>query len=444
MNFRFNIDDKPSRGALLLYGLQWLIICIPVVLTSTFVAPEGSEVFFTQKLFAVCGITIATQVLFGHRLPLVAGPAAVLLMGVLAASTQNHSAETIYPSIIIGGALVTLLAAVGAMKYIQKLFTPRIVAAIVLLVAFTIAKPIVGLIFADKAHAGLALVMTIVGLAVMAWANKIFKGIWKSSVVILAMILGSLFYYAMTDFPTEFKSDSADAKLFVTDYNLDAGVIIAFIFCYIALLINQVGSVESLGKMVEAPNMAKRQKRGLLITGVMNMISGAVGTLGPVDYSLSPGVVASTSCASRYAILPAAVAMIVLALFPDAVAVLLAIPRPIMGIVLLFLMSTQVAAGLELIKSTKAVQSFRDGLVLGIPIMLTTILSFAPSEAMAVVPSLLRPIVGNGFVMGIIVIILLEHLVLRETENGTNAKPSAEIACKLCRGAKEEKPAKQD
>ena len=419
MNFRFNVDDRPSVGVTLLYGLQWLMICIPVVLTSTFVAPEGEMVFFTQKLFALCGLTIIIQVLFGHRLPLVAGPAAVLLMGVIAAASQGHTASTIYPSLIIGGAMVTLLAAVGAMKYIQKIFTPRIVAAIVLLIAFTLIKPIIGLIFADKEHAGLALILAIGGVAVMAWANKVLRGIWKSMVVIVAMIFGALFYYALTGFPTEFVSDSSTPQLFISEITLDAGVVIAFIFCYIALLINQVGSVQALGQFVGADDMAKRQKRGLLLTGIMNMVGGATGVLGPVDYSLSPGVVASTSCASRYTILPAAAAMVVLALFPDAVSVLLTIPKPIMGIVLLFLMATQVAAGLEVIHSTKAVLSFRDGLVLGIPIMLTLALSFAPKEAMDIVPSLLRPIVGNGFVMGIIVIILLEHIVLRErkTEN---------------------------
>ena len=417
MNLRYNIDDKLSIGALLLYGLQWLMICLPVVLTSTFIAPAGEVVFFTQKLFVICGITIIIQVLWGHRLPLVAGPAAVLLMGVIAAASQGHDASTIYPSMIIGGALVTILAAVGAMKYIKPIFTPRIVAAIVILISFTMAKPIVGLIFADKAHAGLALVSAIVCMAIMAWANNIFKGIWKSTVVILAMILGSIFYYTMTEFPKEFVSDTVAPQLLLTEYNLDAGVIIAFLFCYIALLINQVGSVQSLGDMVGASDMGKRQTRGLIVTGVMNMIGGVTGTPGVVDYSLSPGVVASTSCASRYTMLPAAISMIVLAFFPKVVAVLLTIPQPIMGIVLLFLMATQVAAGFEIIHSSKAVLSFKDGLVLGIPIMLTTILSFAPAEAMVAVPSLLRPIVGNGFVMGIIMIILLEHFVLREKKS---------------------------
>lgn len=414
MNFRYNIDDKPGVGALVLYGLQWLMICIPVVLTSTFVAPAGETLFFTQKLFAVCGLTIIAQVLWGHRLPLVAGPAAVLLMGVIAAASQGYTASTIYPSMIIGGVFVTLIAAIGAMKYIQRVFTPRIVVAIVLLIAFTLIKPIIGLIFADKAHAGLALISAIVGVAIMAWANKMLRGIWKSMVVIAAMILGAIFYYAVTGFPKTLVSDTVVPQLFIKEFHFDAGVVLAFIFCYIALLINQVGSVAALGQFVGANNMAQRQRRGLLLTGVMNIIGGMTGVLGPVDYSLSPGVVASTSCASRYTILPAAVVMVIFAFFPQVVALLLTIPKPIMGIVLLFLMTTQVAAGLEIIQTSKAVASFRDGLVLGIPILLTIVLSFTPSEAMAIVPSILRPIVGNGFVMGIIAVILLEHIILRE------------------------------
>ena len=413
MKLRFNIDDKPSFGATLLYGLQWLMICLPVVLTSTFIAPEGEVVAFTQKLFALCGITIIIQVLWGHRLPLVAGPAAVLLMGVLAAASQGHSPSVIYPSMMIGGALVTLLAVCGALKYVQRIFTPRIVASIVVLISFTMAKPIVGMIFSDKAHPMLSLATAIVGVVVMAWANKVFKGIWKSSVVIIAMIFGSLFYYCVTDFPKEFVSDTATPQLLLSDIGIDAGVVIAFLFCYIALLINQIGSVQSLGEMVEAAHLDKRQKRGMAIAGVMNIVSGAVGVPGPVDYSLSPGVVASTSCASRYTMLPAAVAMILLALFPDAVAVLLTIPQPIMGVVLLYLMATQVSAGLNIMQASQAATSFHDGLILAIPIMFTVILSFAPTEIMAVIPSLLRPIVGNSFVMGIIVVILLEHLVLK-------------------------------
>lgn len=401
---------------MLLYGLQWLMICIPVVLTSTFVAPAGETVFFTQKLFALMGITMIVQALWGHRLPLVAGPAAVLLMGVLAAMSQGHTSSSIYPSIVIGGLLIGILAACGALKHVQRIFTPRIVVSILLLISFTMAKPIVGMIFADTAHQGTAILFTLICVIAMATANNLLRGVWKTMVVIVAMIVGSLAYYAMTKFPTEFVRDSVAPQLLLNEFHIDAGVVVAFIFCYIALLINEIGSVQSLGEFVEAQGMEGRQKRGMLLTGVMNIVSGVCGVIGPVDYSLSPGVVASTSCGSRYTVIPAAVAMLVIALLPDLVAVLLTIPSPVMGVVLLYLMATQLAAGFHLMHESRASSSFKDGMVLGIPIMTTIILSFAPQTALAAIPSLLRPIAGNGFVMGIIVILLLEHLFLRDTK----------------------------
>lgn len=416
MDFKYKIDDRPALGAMSLYGLQWLMICIPVVLTSTFVAPEGQTLFFTQKLFALMGITMIVNSLWGHRLPLVAGPAAVLLMGVLAAKGQGSGSEAIYPSMAIGGAIIALLAAFGLMRKVQRIFTPRIVVAIVVLISFTMAKPIVGMIFSDTEHQLLAMTFAVVTVVAMAVANNLLRGVWKSMVVIVAMIVGSIFYYCITGFPKSFVTDSTAPQLFVGGVELDAGVVIAFIFCYIALFINQVGSVQSLGEFTGADGMERRQSRGMVVQGVMNIVSGALGVVGPVDYSLSPGVVASTSCASRYTVIPAAVAMIVLAFIPDAVSVLLTIPQPVMGVVLLYLMATQVAAGLHLMQSSSAVVSFKDGLVLGIPIMFTVILSFAPADALSTIPSLLRPIVGNGFVMGIIIILLLEHLFLKERQ----------------------------
>ena len=414
MDFKFSLNSRPSFGAMLLYGMQWLMICIPVVLTSTFVAPEGQMLFFTQKLFAVMGITMIINSLWGHRLPLIAGPAAVLLMGVLAASQLGGSSEAIYPSMVIGGVLIVLLSLSGLMRKIQSAFTPRIVAAIVLLIAFTIVKPIVGMIFSDTEHQLFAMLFAVVTVITMAVANNLLKGVWKSMVVIVAMIVGSVIYYAYTGFPKSFVSDSIEPSLFLSGIKPDAGIIIAFIFCYIALFINQVGSVQSLGELVGADNMESRQKRGMVVQGVMNMVAGAMGVIGPVDYSLSPGVVASTSCASRYTILPAAAAMIVMAFIPEAVSVLLTIPKPVMGVVLLYLMSTQIAAGLHMIHTTNATPTFKDGVILAIPIMFTTILSFAPTEALSAIPGLIRPIVGNGFVMGIILILLLEHLFLKD------------------------------
>ena len=419
MEFKYGLNDRPKIVPMLMYGLQWLLIAIPVVLTSTFVAPEGQTIMFTQKLFGVMGLCMVLQALWGHRLPLVSGPAAALLMGILAASVQGYGQTEIYTSVFVGGILIALIAASGVMAKIQPLFTPRIVVVILMLISFTIAKPILGLIFADPEHHTLEFWFAVVCVILMVIANDKLRGIWKSTVVMWALILGSLAYYAMTGFPDAIAADTKESPLFIFPLKFDAGVIISFVFCYIALLINEVGSVQSLGEMVGADNMAARNRRGLGVAGAVNVLAGCMGVIGPVDYSLSPGVVASTSCASRYTIIPAGLAMIVIAFFPPVVGVLMSIPPTVMGAILFFLMGIQLAAGFEMASNTRSITSFRHGMILGIPLMFDVILTFTPAEAIAGIPEIIRPVIGNGFVMGVIIVLLLEHVFLRDKKERT-------------------------
>ena len=142
----------------------------------------------------------------------------------------------------------------------------------------------------------------------------------------------------------------------------------------------------------------------------MNIVAGSMGVLGPVNYSMSPGVIASTGCASRWALVPATVVLALFAIFPDAVFILTNIPNTVIGVILLFLMGTQLAAGLEMIHSTRSVQSFSDALTIGLPLMMAMLFQLMPMD---VVPAVIQPLVGNGFAMGVITVILMEHVVNR-------------------------------
>lgn len=414
MNLRYGIDDRPRAGAMALYALQWLLIAIPVVLTSTFIAPEGQTVAYAQKLFGIMGVTMLVQVLFGHRMPLIAGPAAALLTGILAATAQGCSDSSIYTAVFIGGALIAAAGISGITGRLLPLFTPRIVVVVLLLISFTIARPIINLIFADKEHIPAAFCFAVLGTLVMAFANERLKGVWKTVVVSAAMIVGSLVWFAVAGFPDSTATDTVPSPLFNFPAEFDLGVTISFIFCYAALFINEAGSVQSLGAMVGAENMNRRNRRAMTITGVMNMVAGSLGAIGPVDYSLSPGVVASTSCASRRPMIPAAVLLVATAFWPQAVSVLMTIPPTVMGCVLLFLMATQLAAGFEMANASRCISTFRHGMIIGLPLMLDVILSFVPGNVMEQIPSLIRPIAGNGFVAGVILVLLLEHVLLRD------------------------------
>ena len=152
MKLQYKIDDKLPLSQMFIYAMQWFVLAVAVVSTSVFVA-QGSpaeRLFFAQKLFAVIGITGVIQVLWGHRMPIIVGPASVLLVGVISSLGAGASTTGIYSSIAIGGVLVSLLTYGGMLRRIQRLFTPRIVVVILMLIALTLSPVIKNLIFSAK------------------------------------------------------------------------------------------------------------------------------------------------------------------------------------------------------------------------------------------------------------------------------------------------------
>lgn len=418
MKLQYKIDDKLPLSQMFIYAMQWFVLAVAVVSTSVFVA-QGSpaeRLFFAQKLFAVIGITGVIQVLWGHRMPLVVGPASVLLVGVLSSLGAEAPVGAIYTSIAIGGVLILLLSFGGLMSRVRKLFTPRIVVVILMLIAFTLAPVIKDLVFPARAMAEehtFGLIFTLVGCVGMVVLNRTLKGVAKSLVVPIALIVGSVAYYALFPMPKGVETAGVIGGQILNDFSFDWSLIIAFVICYIALLINDIGSIESLGVMLGAEDMGGRLKRGVRITGMMNIVAGSMGVLGPVNYSMSPGVIASTGCASRWALLPATLLLVLCALFPDVIFILTSIPDPVIGVILLFLMGTQLSAGFEMAHSTNSIKSFSGALTISLPIMIALLFQLMPR---GIVPSVIEPLVGNGFAMGVIAVLVMEHVINRNKE----------------------------
>ncbi len=193
----------------------------------------------------------------------------------------------------------------------------------------------------------------------------------------------------------------------------DVGVLAAFLICFLALAINDLGSIQSVGGLLAADKMGERVNRGVTVTGLGNALAGLTGVIGPVNFSLSPGVIAATGCASRFALVPAGVALALMAASPLAIGYLGSIPGPVIGVVLAYVMAAQIAAGLMLGQESSAVRTFDEGLIIGVPLLLGTVVAFLPAAVAAGFPATLRPLIANGFVVGIVAVLMLEHLVYR-------------------------------
>lgn len=420
---KYDLNDKPPFKELIPFSLQWLVITIPlIVIMGKLVAgihydDPAAQVVYMQKAFFVMGFAFFVQILWGHRLPLIMGPASVLLVGIVA--SQSSSIDTIYTSILICGAILTLLSITGLFKPIIKLFTPNVVMVILLLIPFTLIPTILNLIFPIEAisYSFYNLIFALILIFVLFWANKVLTGIWKTTLIVWAMIIGHVIYSVIFALPLVDEINSPLVAGFfsnlTTNFSLDFGVLLSFFICFLALATNELGSIQAVGEVLQPGEMGKRTDRGIAFTGISNILAGFFGVIGPVSFSLSLGVITSTGIASRFTLLPTAFALMGLAFIPGAITVLGSISSIVIGAILVYILTSQVASGFMMISNSKGF-TFEHGLLIGFPLLLSVLISFIPKDALGLFPSLLQPLLGNGFVVGFVAVLIMEHLVYKE------------------------------
>ena len=425
MKFQYGLDERPPFTRSCLMGLQWaaILICSTIILGKVVGSLHFSEplnqILYLQKILFICAMTLFCQIFWGHRLPLLPGPAAVLFVGVIA--SQAFGMDAIYTSVMIGGIFVTFLGASGLFKHLRRFFTANVIAVVLLLIAFTIAPTILKLIIDSKSGVSpiLNLTFAFAMVFVMLVGYLLLSGIWQSTLIIWAVIAGSLLYLFL--FPDNgsralwLDGDIPWFRSFFRQINIpfsfQPGLLISFLFCYIALSVNDLGAIQSVNEMLQTDDMDGRVTRGIVTTGLANTASGLLGVIGPVDYTISPGIILATRCASRFTLVPTAAILLAMAFSPVAAGFIGNVPSVVIGAILAYVMMTQIGAGL--LVAFKSAENFRfeDGMVIGSSVLVGTLVAFLPDQVVGGLSPFLKPILGNGFVVGILIALIMEQLL---------------------------------
>ncbi|MGB5987664.1 MAG: solute carrier family 23 protein, partial [Desulfobacterales bacterium] len=277
LNIKYGLDERPPWGATLIFGLQWLaitmatVIIIGKVVAALHFTDPGRQLLYMQKLFFVMALSLFCQVTGGHRLPLICGPATVLLVGIIAGAGSDIRA--IYTTIAAGGAFLVLLSITGLFSRISRYFTSRVVATILMLIALTITPTILNLILsgASPAQSLTNLGFALLFFTAMIAADRLLQGIWKSTMIVWAIIAGSLCYLLLV--PPEGWRGRGQLGLvdhFFADFTTtpvwDPGLLIAFLVCFITLSINDLGAIQAVGRLINPPAMAHRVCAGITLS----------------------------------------------------------------------------------------------------------------------------------------------------------------------------------
>ena len=420
----YGVDDRPPWLRNLLYGFQWTIIFLPTimilsVIASNYLALQGSEkVLFFQRILLTTGAIMVIQTLWGHRYPILDGPSSALLLSIVILAPHGMSA--LQGGMLAGGCFLLLLSLSGLLRYIEVLFTDNVVGVILILIAVTllpyIAPMVIGLGPGHPQGDPISFILSIIVIFAITLFSHWLRGFPKTVSLLLGIVLGTAFnwLYQGPDL-----SRLGEIPWFAFPHPLVHGlpsfsgtVTLAFLMAYVAVLVNTVGSIYSMGQVVGTHGIANRVKRGIAATGIGGILAGVLGGIGSVSYGLSPGVILVIRTGSRFPVSVCGIMLIFLALFQKVLAVILLIPAPVIGAAMVVGLASQIGIGISVLTRSGKRLDGRDYLVVGIPIIMGGMVSIFPEGFFKAFPPTLLALIKNGLIVGIVLVLVLEHLLL--------------------------------
>ncbi len=415
--FIYNIDERPPLLFTLIYGFQWALIFVPIVMMLATLWAEAlnlsyeEKVVFIQLTFIASGFFTFIQTLWGHSYPVIEGPSAAHLLTLI--SLIPYGISSIQTGMIVGSILMIFLGMVGKIDLLRNIFTRNVVVVILLLITFSLIPSIIGSISSVDRWIfffGLIVFMTI-------W-NYHFKGMAGTFSLVVGTIVGTLCYplIGSLDFSLWLTSDWFSFPRPWIGFKLEVSAIsiVSFAVSYMVVLVNMLGSLAGIASITDMERFPFSVRKSLIINGISGSVCGMLGINGLVSYSISPGVVTSQRVSSRYVIACCGLIIILIGLIPKVSSLFTLVPPVVVSSVLCVVMGSQVGTAIKMASSGNF--DLRDSMVVGISVIVGIVVSLTPEESVRDANYWLRLFLKNSLVSGILFALLMEHILLRKRD----------------------------
>jgi uracil permease len=423
--FYYGLDDVPPLWQTLIYGMQWAVIMAPALVIVASIAsealqlwPEDRVAFFQKTLILSGGFTLL-QATVGHRYPIQEGPAVALLLTFVVLAPQGVA--VIQGAFLSGGLLLFGAGRLGWMARIAGLFTPNVVGVILMLIAFTMVPfllpRIVGMSPDQPRGEPAVLVVSLLLILFIATLSYRLRGFPQTVAMVVGIGVGSLGYWVWGRVDLEPVGQASwvglSGDLWAGRPRFSFPAVLSGVLAYVAVTVNAVGSMQGVAGIVGAEGIGPRMDRGLAMTGLSGLVASGLGVVGTVGYSTSPGVILVTRVASRRALAMCGGILMATGIASRLGALLAAIPAAVVGAALAVALASQVGAAIGTVTAGGRRLTGRDYLVVGLPVLLGSVVAALPTAFFAAFPAGLGNLVGNGLILGILLVLLLEHALLR-------------------------------
>ncbi|MCY4607717.1 MAG: hypothetical protein OXD40_03840 [bacterium] len=381
---RFQPDETPAPALSLGLGLQIVILSLAgIILIPTIVMRAGgaSESYLSWAVFATVAICGATTILHAIRIwrigtghLVVMGPTGVYIAVCITAVAEGGPA-LMATLVVVSSVLPLVLAA--RLPLFQRLLTPTLSATVLMLIPVTVMPAVFGLLTAvpdgtsvmASALSALAVLLVIVGIALKVtdaprlWAPIV--GVVAGSVVAAAFGLydtDRIIEAPWIGFPT---GEWAG-------FDLEFGPAFWSLLPTF-LLVTVIASVRTISGAVAIQRVSWRRPRAvdfravqgaITVDGLGNLLTGLAGTVPNASTTVGASVTELTGVASRSVGIATGAILVVIAFLPKALAVVLAIPGPVVAAYLGVLLAMIFIVGMSV--AMRDGIDYRKGLIIGV------------------------------------------------------------------------------
>lgn len=430
-------------------ALQWFVyllvysIPIPIVIGGLYQLPAAEVEGLMQRTFLVAGITTVLQGLLGHRRPIVDGPAGIwlsvfVILGDMALRSGGDPANTL--SLLTGGMMlagVILLLISGVAHRIAGWFTPLVTGSFMLLLSIQLGGVFLkGMLGAGhgpltSSHAlpgliAIGIFLFVFGLSV--WG----KGWWKSYAVLIGIAVGWLVFscLGLQQMSAANLTWFRLPEVFLWGVpHLDLGMAVAVFPLILMLLSSTMAATESMDQVLEKQvgEDPKHVFRSTAVSGVTHLLSASFSTVGIVPLGGSAGYVRMTGHRRIAPFLVGGLIMACLSFMPAVIGVLTMLPAPVAYAVELAAFVPMVGLGVRAIMREPMTE--RRLTILGVTLLVGTSLLFLPADTFAAAPAIVQYIVGNGLLVGVLIVLVLERIWMEPDSKGKKSRVKPSIKC---------------
>ncbi|OPH58905.1 hypothetical protein BC351_21420 [Paenibacillus ferrarius] len=411
---------------LALASVQWAFFILtgglvaPIVVAAAFHLSGPETVGLLQRTLTVIGISSLLQVVFGHKLPILEGPAGVWwgVFILLASSVAEGPASftllrQMEMGLLISGIIMLLLSAFRIIGHVKKLFTPVVTGTYLLLLIFqfssSIVKGILGVGYSDSyIHAQIA-IPAIATLLFTFICGRLQIAFFRHFSVLLGVIFGYIAFRLLGLIP----ASPVQMQIFtlptwfawgLPTYN--SGILLTTLVIVLPLLINMIAAIVIVEKAAGRTAQDVYRRAGLVM-GINQLISGLFSTVGCVSNSHTAGFIASTQMTKRLPFILGCLVIIGASFFPFFTVALASIPVPVAFAVIFYSFTHLLTAGLReyetILKEEKKL------LIIGVSLFAGVGSMFIPAGSLAHTPDVIKPILNNGLIVGVLTSIVLEQ-----------------------------------